>query len=140
MIYLRLRVIKPQIYMIRRTDSPKSTRKQVLPRVRRYPYHLNTQSSRCIFSLDTVQTVLYLKKDRISNMHPISAPYSLGTARYYQELASQYTNSDDIDSISHAHTTVDSYQERMNETKDGSIYSYNSTRDVGLFVREIHGR
>jgi hypothetical protein len=40
-------------------------------------------------------------------------------------------------SVTHAHTTVPSEQKK---SYNGSLYSYLSTRDIGSFIREFHGR
>jgi hypothetical protein len=40
-------------------------------------------------------------------------------------------------SITHAHTTVPSEHKKSH---NGSLYSYLSTRDIGAFIREFHGR
>lgn len=40
-------------------------------------------------------------------------------------------------SVTHAHTTVPSEHRK---SQNGSLYSYLSTRDVGKFIREFHGR
>ena len=66
-------------------------------------------------------------------------------AKYEQSMFG-FSSNGDRRTMSHAHTSAPALSKHQeseageNQTEGGSFYSYNSTRDVRLFVKEMHGR
>lgn len=60
--------------------------------------------------------------------------------RFDQSLAPSSGNGSSITTMSHARTLPGTDQGGTEHEFLGSVYSYNSTRDISRFVRELHGR
>ncbi|CAG7853098.1 SubName: Full=Uncharacterized protein {ECO:0000313/EMBL:CCA75872.1} [Serendipita indica DSM 11827] len=83
--------------------------------------------------------------DKRQREEEIEAKSQANRARYEQSMFG-FSSNGDRRTFSHVHTSAPAMSRRQesedgeNQDDGGSFYSYNSARDVRLFVKEMHGR